>query len=421
MSGLNTAKALREKRANLGTQAQAIIDGAEKENRELTGEEKVSFDKIHADIEGMKADVDRLEAHEARMKSFADSRGRETVEDTPTNTAGEQDEQRAKEDEAFRSYVRFGTEGLDAEQRSIMSRRFVRGENEKRTAQTVTTSGGGYVIPRGFSGQLEKSMKAFGNVEGAADVFSTDAGNTLDWPTVDDTSNTGRLLAINTAATETAVAFGTITFAAYKFSSDMVTVPVELIQDSAFNIDQVLADLLGERLGRVHNTYQTTGTGSSQPQGIVVGASSALTAAGTSTITYDELIALKHAIDPAYRTSSLGAGFMFNDGTLLKLKQLKDGEGRPLWQPGIASGAPDRIDGDPYVINQDMAAMTTGLKPVLYGALKKFKIRKVKDITLLRLAERYAELHQVAFLAFTRFDSHVMDAGTDPLKYITMA
>ena len=73
-----------------------------------------------------------------------------------------------------------------------------------------------------------------------------------------------------------------------------------------------------------------------------------------------------------------------------------------------------------YVINQDMAAMTTGLKPVLFGALKKFRVRNVKGFTLLRLAERYAELHQVAFLAFTRMDSHVMDAGTDPVKYITM-
>jgi HK97 family phage major capsid protein len=430
MSGLVTAKALREKRANLGKEAQAIIDKAETEKRDLSAEEKVSFDKIHTDIEEMRTDVERLEKHERVTKELGESRGvvagRENAgpDDSPTEDGKEAKELRAKQEKAFRSYLRFGMEGLEPEERAIMSGRFSREKdspvNEQRTAQTVTTSGGGYLIPQGFGDSLEKSMKAFGGVESASTAFSTETGNTLPWPTVDDTSNTGRLLAINTAATETALAFGVITFAAYKFSSDMVTIPVELLQDSAFDLDTELAAILGERLGRVHNTYQTTGTGSSQPQGNVVGASSGVTAAGTTTVTADELLDLVHSVDPAYRTPAFGAGWFLNDGSLKKLRQLKDGEGRPLWQVGIAGSAPDSILGYPYTINQDMAAMTTGLKPILFGARKKFRIRNVKGFTLLRLAERYAELHQVAFLAFTRMDSHVMDAGTDPLKYITM-
>jgi HK97 family phage major capsid protein len=200
-----------------------------------------------------------------------------------------------------------------------------------------------------------------------------------------------------------------------------VLVPVELAQDASFDIDSHVASVLGTRLGRIHNSYQTTGTGSSEPQGIVVGASSGVTAAGASTVTADELLALIHSIDPAYRNPAFGAAFMLNDGSLLKLRQIKDGDGRPLWQPGVGEGAPNTIFGYPYVINQDMAAMTTGLKPVLFGAIKKFMIRRVKDVTVLRLAERYADYHQVGYVAFTRFDSKVLDAGTDPVKYITMA
>ena len=92
-----------------------------------------------------------------------------------------------------------------------------------------------------------------------------------------------------------------------------------------------------------------------------------------------------------------------------------------MWQAGMNAGSPDTLFGYPVTINQDMPAMTTGLKPILFGALKKFKIRKVKGITLVRLNERYGELHQVAFLAFTRWDSKVLDAGTDPIKSITLA
>jgi hypothetical protein len=41
---------------------------------------------------------------------------------------------------------------------------------------------------------------------------------------------------------------------------------------------------------------------------------------------------------------------------------------------------------------------------------------------LLRLNERYADAHQVGFLAFARFDGDLLDAGTDPVKlYVNSA
>lgn len=413
------ARELREKRANLAKQAEEIIAAPAGENGALSAEQRATFDKIHADIDAMKGDIDRIEQHEARAAEIAASGGADAGRRDTEDRGAKGDERQKQVDEAFSLYLRHGIEGLNAEQRNLMQSRFQRDEN--RAAQTVSTTGGGYLIPAGFSGQLEESMKAFGGVETVADVFSTDSGNPLPWPTVDDTAQTGALLAINTAVAEQAVTYGVVDFAAYKFSSKLVLVPVELMQDSAFDLDSHLAGVLGTRLARVHNTYQTTGTGSSQPQGIITGASSGVTAASATVVTYDELLDLEHSVDPAYRNVAFGAGWMFNDSTLKALKKMKDGEGRPLWQAGVAGGAPDTIDGFAYSINQDMASIATGTKPIAFGALKKFKVRKVKGFTLLRLVERYADLHQIGFLAFTRMDSRMLDAGTDPVKYITMA
>jgi HK97 family phage major capsid protein len=47
-------------------------------------------------------------------------------------------------------------------------------------------------------------------------------------------------------------------------------------------------------------------------------------------------------------------------------------------------------------------------------------IRDVKDVTLVRLDERFAEFGQVCFLAFSRHDGDLLDAGTHPVKYLTM-
>lgn len=428
MPGISTAKELRAKRANLAEQARELLDKASSENRELNQEETQTFDRIHADIEKMGKDVERIERQESTESELRASRGVETRDDRAAND-GERavadpkadTEERAKKYEAaFDSYLRFGKEALQPEERSILQSGW-RSEGEVRAAQTVTTTGGGYLIPTGFSGQLEESLKAFGGMRQAATVFRTDSGNALNWPSVDDTAQTGELLAINTAAAEQAVTYGQVQFLAYKYSSKLVLVPIELMQDSAFDLNGHLASVLGTRIGRITNTHFTTGDGSGKPSGIVTGASSGVTAAGTSTITYDELLELEHSIDPAYRSASVGTGWMFNDGTFKKIRQLKDGDGRPLWQPGLVGGAPDTINGWPYFVNQDVAAMTTGLKPVLFGALKKYYIRDIMGITVLRLAERYAEYAQVGFLAFSRHDGRMLDAGTDPVKYITMA
>lgn len=420
MSGIMTAVELRQKRAKLHEQGKEVLAGAT--GRDLTAEERDKFDAIMADIDSMKADIDRIEKFEATGRDLDASKA-ETRERTDHAAKGGDEAalQKRAHAEAFNAYLRHGESGLTDAQRHVLRTRRAPDDVEQRAPQTVTTTGGGYLIPAGFSSQLEESLLAFGGMENVADVFVTETGNSLPWPTFNDTAQTGALLAINTTAGEQAIAYGVVTFVAYKFQSKYVTVPNELMQDSAFEVEPHVASALGTRLGRVHNTYQTVGTGSSEPQGAVAGASSGVTAAGTTTVTGDELLALVHSVDPAYRQRALGAGFVFKDSTLLKLRQIKDGEGRPLWQPGLVTDAPDTILGYPYLINQDVAAMTTGLKPVVFGAMKKFKIRKVRGVSVLRLGEIFGLLDQTAFVGFTRFDSHVLDAGTDPIKYITMA
>lgn len=417
-----TAMELRAKRANLAEQSKGILDRASAEKRDLNSEEQVSFDKIHDEITRLAADVERIERQESVDAELRASRGVVAGRaDVETTQSGEKVDERAQKYEAaFNNYLKFGNGGLEPEERSLLASGW-RSEVETRAPQTVTTTAGGYLIPTGFSGMLEESLKAFGGMREAATVFQTDSGNTLNWPSVDDTAQVGELLAINTGAAEQAVTYGQVQFVSYKYSSKLVLVPIELAQDSAFDLNGHLASVLGTRIGRITNTHFTTGDGSGKPSGIVTGASSGVTAAATGTVTYDELLDLEHSIDPAYRSKAFGCGWMFNDGTFKKLRQIKDGEGRPLWQAGLVGGAPDTINGWPINVNQDVAAMSTGNKPVLFGALKKYYIRDIMGITVLRLQERYAELAQIGFLAFSRHDGRLLDAGTDPVKYITMA
>jgi HK97 family phage major capsid protein len=95
---------------------------------------------------------------------------------------------------------------------------------------------------------------------------------------------------------------------------------------------------------------------------------------------------------------------------------LLDGNDRPIWQPGVSVGAPDTIDGDRYFVDQGIANIGTGARSVVYGDIGKYIIRDVMGISMARLVERYAEFHQVGFVAILRTDADLLDAGTGPVK-----
>jgi HK97 family phage major capsid protein len=251
--------------------------------------------------------------------------------------------------------------------------------------------------------------------------WRTDSGNPKTWPVLNDTSNTGRLLNINTQTTETAMVFSQLNFDAYKFSSDHILVPYELLEDSDFNMDLMINDTLTERLGRVINTYLTTGTGSSQPNGIVTASANGKTAAAQTAITRDEIIDLIHSVDRSYRNGPK-VGFMMHDLIMAVLKKMTIGSGddRPLWQPSIREGEPDKLEGYPYWINNDMSSsLTAASKPILFGNFGKYIVRKVNDFRLYRLDERYRDYDQSGFIGFFRVDGELKTNSA--VKRITMA
>jgi HK97 family phage major capsid protein len=291
---------------------------------------------------------------------------------------------------------------------------------ESRTLSSQLPTAGGYLVPQGFMNAFETALLAYANVREVAEVIRTESGNELPWPTSNDTSNSGALLAEATAAaTNVDPTMGQMVLRAYKYTSRIVLVPYELMNDSAINLVVWLGDLLGTRLGRAQAPHFTTGDGASKPRGIVTAATLGVTAASATAITFDEIFNLKHSVDPAYR---MGAGWMLHDSVLLYVRKLKDGQGRYLWSSGTATGAPDTIDGDPLTINQSMASsVATTNKTILFGQLSKYKIRDVGEIRMRRLDERYADSDSVGFVAFQRCDGNLLDAGVAPVKYLQQA
>lgn len=424
-------KELQNKRTQLALEMRAIFNKSEAEKRGLNADENEKWERLRAEIESVDATLAKLDATEkiegasAPAQPVGDGRGAAAPESDPLyqrlKARGKWVPQSAH-DRAFSTFLRNGVGGLNAEERNLLGNFREDGGRGIRAAQTTTTSGGGYLIPAGFSGQIEEAMKQYGGMLQSADVIDTETGNPLPWPTDNDTTNSGAMLAINTQASEVDFTFGQVTFGAYKFSSNLVLVPIELLQDSYFDLNSYIVQRFAVRLGRILNNKFTVGSGSSEPTGVITAATLGTTGATgeTTSLIYDDLVKLEHSVDPAYRQSK-SVRWMCADSTIQAIKLLKDSAGRPLWLPSFQASFdgkfPDTILGYPIQVNQDMPVMAANAKSILFGDFSKYKIRRVLEMTVLRLVERYADYGQVGFIAFMRADGNLIDAGTHPVKY----
>lgn len=444
---LNTTE-LRQNRA-------AIVEEMRKHHQRVveTGEESAEdqerYAKMEKDIRGLEITIEReekLQAEEKKMAALADEQQREGSRQkfeairypalTSHKATREEVEQRASY--AIQGWLRAMKPDAKLEQIHIDSAKYfgfdVRSKEieiplfkDYRTVKrefrdlSLTVGAGGYTVPEGFVNSLEQALLQFGGVRQVADVMRTDSGGDLPWPTMNDTANKGAILAeATTFGSSVDPSFASVIFKAFKYSSKPIIVSNELLQDSAFDLSNMIGGWLGTRIGRIQNDHFTTGGGTTLPKGVVVSAASGKECASKTAFTAVEVIDLEHSLDPAYRTNAI---WMMHDTILAAARKLTDvTSGQFLWQPGMQAGVPDRLLGYRYVINQSMAStQEQSAKIMLFGDFSKYKIRDVAGVRLVRLDELFAQTDQVGFVAFLRTDGQLLDAGTYPVKYMTNA
>jgi len=397
-------KRLLEKKGQLAAEIKRMAGLIAGEKKEFTAEERGAWEKVNAEFDQLAAQI-QIAERAAQVGEIQPMPGRENVsgEEKPVSDLVKGFRSGAKEfDVSLRSFYGVPRESL----------------REKRD---LSTASGNAPVGAAFQISLDEAMLAFGAVRRVATVIRTPKGDAMEWPTINDTGNSAAKLAeATTISTSVDPTFGKVTLNAYKYSSGVVLVSAELIQDSAYNLEQVLGNLIGIRLGRGTNAALTTGDGNGDPNGIVVASTAGVTAASATAFTADELYDLVHSVDPAYRGMP-GCAFMMHDSVIKAIRKLKNGDGQYLWQPGLGVGSPDRLLGYPVEVNQQMAGtIEASAKIALFGDFSKYMVREVAGLRFRKLEERYADTDQVAYIAFLRMDGDLIDAGTHPVKHLIM-
>ncbi len=409
-------KTLRETMANIATEARSKLSEITDETTEARASEiEREFDAMMAETDKLQGRIDR-EERAAALMSKLEQPDTSKIPAVEARTAPAVDNGLTMDYRtAFAEMISAGGDAyVDAEVRNVLK--------EYRVQTGGSNAAGGFTVPTELATFVEESMAATGPMytSNLFTVINSTDGRTFSIPTVDDTAVTAVAHTEGTQPTDDGgkdVTFGQKSVGAFAFDSEWVRWSAELNADSILNMESLLGSLLGERLGRIANSKLTTGSGSSDVEGIVTNSAAGKTAASATAITADEIIDLVHSVDPAYRQSTSSA-IMMNDSTLAAVRKLKDGDGNYLWSLGsYTQGVPQTVLGYPVVVNQAMASIATGNKTMLFGDMSKFYVRKVGAPALYVARERFAP--DFGILGFIRFDGVL--ANTAAIKHLVQA
>lgn len=414
-------KDLNEKRNKLVHDAREALDAITANTDEARATElDARHDTIMAEFDKIEKQIEREERTAAIEARFEQRRQERRPISGDGEQRGQDDGDKPEYRHVFAKVICGGIDDLSPEERAVLKQGVAKFEQRTQTAGTTTA--GGYTVPTELANEIVRSMLAWGPMydSDVARIITSSAGNPMKVPTVNDTAKSAGAHTEGTALTDDGsedVTFGQKSLDAYVFDTEFIRWSFELDADSIFSMEALLADLLGERLGRVANAQLTNGTGTSAPNGVVTASTLGVTAASATALTTDELIDLEHSVNRAYRKSPKTA-FMMNDLTVKAVRKLKNSDGDYIWSAGdITQGRPATLLGYKLHVNDSMADIATGNKTVLFGDFNKYFVRKVGSPVIGVLRERFWP--DLGIAGLIRFDGELADQAA--IKHLKQA
>jgi HK97 family phage major capsid protein len=239
---------------------------------------------------------------------------------------------------------------------------------EKAYLRTDVGPDGGFLAPSEMSNEIIKKITEVSPMRQIARVKTTSSKSYIQPVRTSLLSGAG--VGEGGTASDTISQYGEVEIFAKKMMA-VIPLSTEIIQDAAFNMDNEVITDAREDFTQREGAWFVVGAGPLQAKGFMLNASISSSNSGVADdITPDSLIDLTGQLKVGYDPV-----FTFKRQTLARIRKFKDGAGAYLWVPsgtsGLAPAAPNEINGERYVIMQDMPSIGAGLKPVAYGDFRR--------------------------------------------------
>jgi HK97 family phage major capsid protein len=328
-------------------------------------------------------------------------------------------EMRQSQMSAFVKYIRFGENRLNQKELGILdahnyknflllpeviSYEIKSGRSVGEIKATLVEGSldlGGYLVPEDYRTEIIKRVAGATVVRGRARVVTT-TRDAVEWPRLeggtDLYTSAVRVTWVeetptSATATETNPTFGMLRIPIHTVMA-RTDLGRNLLEDSAFNLLDVMADLFGEAMAIDEDNQFLTGTGGGRPYGILGDRSGAeaipvsgvtdVNSGNATLLTADGLIDLTENIADQYKA---GAVFAMRRSSRQAIRKLKDGDGKYLWQNSYVAGEPPSLLGYPVTGSESMPAVAANAYPVIFGDLKGYIVADRVGMTVERITD----------------------------------
>ena len=305
---------------------------------------------------------------------------------------------------AYFNYLRHGTRDEPSSGRDALSR-------EEMKALTVGADPtAGYLAPVEFAREIIKGEVEFSPLRSVARVRQT-SRRALQIPTRQGTFGAAWTAEAGLRSESSGLTYGLEEFPTHELYA-LVDVSEQMMEDSEFNLEQELQQEFSEQFAVTEGAAFVNGDGAGKPEGLLQSADLAVTVSGSAGSIGDAngqangLIELYHGLKTAY---ALQGTWLLNRATLGAVRRLKDSQNNYIWMPGLASGVPNTILGQPYVEVPDMPDVAAGAFPIVFGDIRRaYTIVDRVNLSVLRDPFTQATNGNIRFIARRRVGGQVV-------------
>ena len=368
-------KALEEKRNDLTSQMDAMLDTAKTEERAMTSEEIADFDKFENEIRNIDATIEREERR--NMNENKEITKDLTVEERDINS--------------FAGYIRNAVTGV-----------------ENRAEGALTKSDNGAIIPKTIVKKIMEKVEDISPIYKLATKYQI--AGIVNVPKEDNTSDT-ITVAYATEFTELeshSNKFATIELTGYLYGA-LTKISKSLLKNTNFDLTNWVINKMAKKIAKFIEGELINGSASkiSGIAGSYDAENMKVTTAKAGAITADELIDLQELIPDEYQADCI---FVMNRATRKAIRKLKDGQGNYLLEKDSTSKWGYRLMGNDVYCSDNMAELGTATKPVvMYGDFSGLAVKEGEKTEIQVLTERFATQHAVGVVAWGELDAKVED------------
>lgn len=380
-------KALAEKRNDLITRSEEVLNQAKTENRELTeaeaaeiAENRDTVKRINETLE-LEDEIRDLALKEANEKKEE----KNEMNDTETRAKETANETEVLERAAFENYIRG------------------RVIHERGGELTPASTSAGALIPTTIVNYIIRKVYDICPILDRSQKFNVKGKLEVPFYPADSNKITVAYQTEFTPMASSSGKFDTVELSGF-LAGALTKVSRSLINNVNFDIVGFVVDEMAYAISRFIEHELLIGT-----SGKVTGLSTltnGITAASAAAVTADEIVALHDSIKDRFQQNAI---WIMSSKTRTALRTLKSNTGYYLLNDDISTPFGTSILGKPVFVSDNMPEIATGNTVIYYGDMRGLATKFNEEINIEVLREKYADEHAVGVVGWFEFDSKVID------------